>query len=73
MAQKPLLMLMRCCTPWRSITAESPLADCSRQPLLPIDSPAAALVELPSTWKIAEAGRPGACTTPTSWGRLAAG
>ena len=67
-AQKPLLMLMRCCTPSRSITAESPLAECSRQPLLPIDSPVAALVELPSSWKIAAAGRPGTCTTPTNWG-----
>jgi hypothetical protein len=44
--QKPLLMLtLRCSLPF-SITALSPLAERNRQPLLPMLSPAAALVEL---------------------------
>lgn len=47
MAQKPLLMFRRRCSPAFSITALSPLAERRRQPLLPMLSPTAALVELP--------------------------
>ena len=63
-------MLMRRVTPARSITAESPEADCRRQPLLPMPSPTRALVELPPTWKMADPGLPGICTTPSNSGRL---
>jgi hypothetical protein len=45
--QKPLLMLTLRSSPPFSIKALSPLAERRRQPLLPMLSPTAALVELP--------------------------